>query len=332
MASDRRPRAEMEPAGLVLRDTPAAALGSFITPAAQHYVLAHHGIAHCSAADWTLVVDGLVERPLRLDIAELRSRPARTVTALLECAGNPEDPDKPTRIVGNASWRGVPLVSLLEEAGASPDAGYVWLRGEDSGSYAGEATDGYLKDIPATKARDADVVIAYEMNGEPLAPEHGFPLRALVPGYYGTNSVKWLSTVSVQAERASSLFTTRLYNVEVDGVRRPVWELAVNSRLVTPQDGAQLPGGPVELGGWAWGHAPVARVEISVDGGATFFPADLDLRRTGAPWQGFRATWQPSGPGEHTIVVRATDETGAVQPEGVHVNQVQRVAVTILAA
>jgi DMSO/TMAO reductase YedYZ molybdopterin-dependent catalytic subunit len=323
----------MDPKGLILTPAPASALDSFLTPAAQHAVIAHHGVARCHDQRWGLVVDGLVSHPLHLDLDQLRACPAREVTAVLECAGDPERPDRPTRLVSNAVWRGVPLASVLEEAGVGEEATHLWLSGEDWGHYAGTENDSYLKDIPLAKACDTDVLLAYELNGEPLSAEHGFPLRLVVPGYYGTNWVKWLSRVSVRTGRPSGLFTTRLYTTtDATGHQVPVWHLVVNSMLTWPLDQAEVDPGPQELRGWAWGHDPVAEVHVSVDGGRSWQEAELENERKGWAWQRFRAVWHPSGVGgTHILMARATDTNGASQPEDLHINQVQRVTVTVSA-
>jgi sulfane dehydrogenase subunit SoxC len=168
-------------------------------------------------------------------------------------------------------------------------ATHVWLSGEDWGSYAGTENDGYVKDIPVAKALGLDVLVAYELDGEPLGAEHGSPLRAVVPGYYGTNWVKWLSRVAVRSERPRGLFTTRLYTTEAGEIRRPVWDLAVNSMLTWPHEGAVVDPVPQELRGWAWGHDPVARVRVSVDDGQSWHEAELEAPRNGWAWQRFRA-------------------------------------------
>lgn len=319
---------DMSPAGLVLRPPEAPALLSSETAAADHFVLAHHGIARCEEAGWTLTVDGMVERPLELSISDLRKLPSRTLTVVLECAGDPENPDRPTRFVGNARWRGIPLAEVLARVGIRDGARYVWLRGGDWGSYAGVANDSYLKDIPLDRALTGEVLLAYEMNGEPLTPDHGFPLRAVVPGYYGTNSVKWLSQITLAAERAQSLFTTRLYNLEVNGELRPVWAMSVNSCVVEPADGAKLDLAAHEIRGWAWGEREIATVEVSVDGGASWRTAGLDGRHERG-WQGFRLRWAPTEEGRYTIMARAADAGGAVQPTDLHINQIQRLTVSV---
>jgi sulfane dehydrogenase subunit SoxC len=319
----------MDPAGLFMHVTPEAALAPPVTATEDHFILAHHGIARCSAESWTLSLTDTAGNKKILSWDQIKSFPARQVSAALECAGNPEDPDKPLRVVSNALWGGPSLRSLLELM-AARQARYVWCRGVDWGSYAGETTDDYVKDIPIAKAMDEDVIVALEMNGAPLTPEHGFPLRLIVPGYYGTNSVKWLSSIALHDERPQSLFTTRLYNDWRSGEAVPVWEIAVNSRLLTPAAGASVPLGEVEIIGRAWGHAAVQAVELSVDGGATWFATELEARTGGYPWQTFRARWTPPAAGRYEIAVRARDVQGRVQPESLHINQIQRVAFVVV--
>jgi sulfane dehydrogenase subunit SoxC len=320
----------MDPLGLVIKVPNDAALASFLTPASEHYVLAHHGIARCSPETWTLAVDGLVERELHLTLEQLRSRPQRAITSFIECVGNPLDADKPTRIVSNATWSGVSLSALLREAGVINDAAYVWLRGEDWGNFAGTSNDAYVRDIPFAKALEDDVLVAYEMNDAPLTPEHGFPLRVVVPGYYGTNSVKWLSRISLRAERPAG-FYTQLYDQALGAPGVPAWKVRVNSRITRPTDHEVLERGQHEIRGWAWGNEPVARVEVSTDGGTSWRLAELEPRPSGRPWQGFRCTWSATESGEHLLIARAYDATGAVQPDDLHINQVHRIRVAVAA-
>jgi sulfane dehydrogenase subunit SoxC len=318
----------MDPAGLYMHVTPESALAPPVTATASHFVLAHHGIARCSAESWTVTLTDAAGDQKILPLDQIKNLPARVVGATLECAGNPEDPDKPLRIVSNAVWRGPSLRALLELMVAR-EARYVWCSGVDWGSYAGETVDGYVKDIPISKAMDEDVIVALEMNGAPLTPEHGFPLRLIVPGFYGTNSVKWLSAISLHDERPKSLFTTRLYNDWSSGEAVPVWETAVNSRVLSPTAGTTLSLGAVEIFGRAWGHAAVQAVELSTDGGRNWFAAELEPRRSGYSWQTFRTRWAPPGAGNYEIAVRARDVTGRIQPEGLHINQIQRIAFAV---
>jgi DMSO/TMAO reductase YedYZ molybdopterin-dependent catalytic subunit len=230
--------------------------------------------------------------------------------------------------VSNAAWAGVSLADLLREASPTDEAKYVWFRGEDWGPFAGVENDAYVRDIPLPKAWDEHVIVADEMNGERLTAEHGFPLRALVAGWYGTNSVKWLSKISLRAERPAG-FYTELYDQALGEPGVPAWNVRVNSRIAQPTDRAVLERGRHEIRGWAWADEAVARVEISSDGGASWRPAELDPRASGRPWQAFRGTWDAARPGEHVLMARAHDVAGNFQPDDVHINQVHSVRVTV---
>ena len=320
----------MEPATSVRRLVPVADLGEFITPVRDLDVVAHMGVARVDPAAWSLGIDGMVERPLVLDYDELLRQPARDVTAVLEGFGNPLEPDAPTRRAGNIRWRGASLARLLVHAGVNPEATTVWLEGLDSGRFANTYVDRYIKDIPLTRALQPDVLIAYAMNDEPLTHEHGFPARVFVPGYFGTNAVKWLSRITVAATRYQGLFTTRLYNRSIGSARarraEPARELDVQSVIVTPSDGVRLAPGWQRIGGWAWSAWPVTRVDVSSNGGETWREAALEPRGPDSSWQRFTLDWQ-AAPGS-TIESRARDQQGRTQPlEGR--NSVHAVSVTV---
>jgi DMSO/TMAO reductase YedYZ molybdopterin-dependent catalytic subunit len=328
-------RVVMDPATTTRVVTPVARLTSFITPVDDVYVIAHMGIARVDRGAWRLTVDGLVERPLTLDLAQLRGSPAATVTSFIECFGNPVEPDVPTRRVGNVVWRGTPLRDLLIRAGVRPDATTVGFAGADWGTFANVTSDRYVKDLPlATVLERDDVLVAWEMNGAPLTAEHGFPARLVVPGFFGTNSVKWLAHVWLADERPESLFTTKLYNrkVERDGavVTEPVREADVHSVIVTPSDRDTIDRGrDVRIAGWAWSAWPVARVEVSVDGGAHWESARLDARREGHAWQRFAFDWSVPSAGEHRVQCRAIDEQGRTQPARHGRNRIHEIVVTV---
>jgi len=331
-AAPARPPVVMDPAETFRRLVPVARLGPPITPTEDVYVVAHMGIARVDVGRWSLTVDGLVERTLTLDYRSLTSLPSREVTAVLECFGNPVEPDVPTRRVGNVVWRGAPLGDLLARAGVRAEARYVWLEGLDSGSFANVHSDRYVKDLPLERAVQADVLLAWEMNGAPLAPEHGYPVRAFVPGYFGTNAVKWLSRVHLAEARPESLFTTRLYNRRVveDGrtIVRPVRELDVHSVIVAPGDGTTLAAGRHEVTGWAWSAWEVTRAEVSTDRGHTWHPARLHARAHAQAWQRFTFEWAVGAPGTYELRSRATDSRGRTQPpEGR--NRIHAVGVTV---
>src|SRR5437870_2543706 len=187
-----KPKVVMDPSATFRRLVPVDRLASPVTPSDDVYVIAHMGIARVDVKQWRLTVDGLVERPFELDYEALPSLPATDITAVLECFGNPVEPEVATRRVGNVVWRGVRLSHLLERAGVRPEARLVCPEGLDSGSFANVHSERYVKDLPLARALEPDVLVAWAMNGEPLSAEHGFPARVFVPGYFGTNAVKWL--------------------------------------------------------------------------------------------------------------------------------------------
>lgn len=322
------PRVVMDPNATYRRLVPVDRLSSPVTPSDDVYVIAHMGVARVDVAQWRLSVEGLVEQPFELDYDALTSLPATEVTAVLECFGNPVEPEVATRRVGNVVWRGVQLAHLLERAGVRPDARYVCPEGLDFGSFANVHNDRYVKDLPLARALDPDVLVAWAMNGEPLTREHGFPARVFVPGYFGTNAVKWLSRLTLAAERPESLFTTRLYNRRVDGEMRPVRELDVHAVIVTPSDGAELAPGLHTIGGWAWSRWPVRTVDVSTDGSGTWQAARVAPRGADHQWQAFTCAWDVATPGRYGLHVRATDEHARVQP-AVGRNRIHTINVTV---
>jgi sulfane dehydrogenase subunit SoxC len=307
------PPVVMDPSATFRRLVSVDRLAPAVTPSDDVYVIAHMGIAHVDLAQWRLAVDGLVERPFALDYDALIALPAVEVTAVLECFGNPVEPEVATRRVGNVVWRGVPLAHLLERAGVRTQARYVCPEGLDSGTFANVHSERYVKDLPLARALEPDVLVAWAMNGAPLSAEHGFPARLFVPGYFGTNHVKWLSRITLATERPESLFTTRLYNRRVDGELCPVRELDVHAVIVAPADHTTLAPGPQTISGWAWSHWPVRAVEVSTDGGGTWHAARVAPRGRDHQWQAFTYAWQAPR-GRHAVHVRATDERGRVQP------------------
>ncbi len=321
----------MDPSVTTRMLVPVARLANFVTPTPDLFVIAHMGIARVPLAEWSLAIEGAVEYPRRLGYAELAAMPSRTVTSVHECYGNPIEPDVPTRRVGNVQWTGVPLGDVLRAAGPRPGADHVWLEGADSGTFAGVASDRYAKDLPLDAALAPDVLLAWALNGEPLSAEHGFPVRAVVPGFFGTNSVKWLTRVRVATGRLDGFFTTKLYNREVvvDGrsVRRPVRELDVHSVIVRPAEGDALAAGPQTIAGWAWSAHAIARAEVSPDGGVTWREATLGPRPAPHAWQRFTAAWD-ARLGRHVVQCRATDAAGRTQPPAGR-NRIFTITVTV---
>ncbi len=303
----RPPRTPMSPAGTTKWQRAPEALGAPVTAVDDLYVIGHFGIAQVDAASWRLRVEGRVRRPLELDVDALRAMPSVTEQAVLECFGNPLRPAEPTRRVGNVRWRGTPVAAVLELAGAE-DAALVWAEGHDSGVFEGTACGEYLKDLPLDVVRERGL-LAYEMNGEPLTAEHGHPVRLFVPGYFGTNNVKWLRRLTVADERPEHLFTTTLYQRPgPGGDLAPVRDLDVNSLVTDVRD----TGPTLLVAGWAWGSAAVVDVEVGVDDGEPA-PAVLDPPVGGVfSWRRFRAD-VPHPPGARAVWARARDASGARQ-------------------
>jgi DMSO/TMAO reductase YedYZ molybdopterin-dependent catalytic subunit len=286
-----------------------------ITPAEKCIVLCHLGIPEISVSDWRVEICGLVDRCGQLRMSDLLAFPKIEILSVHQCAGSPLDPHKPTQRVCNVKWAGARLRTVLDRFGVRPEARFVWSTGADHGNFAGVECDAYTKDLPLGRI-DEDVLLAYEMNGSRLSQEQGFPVRLVVPGFYGTNSVKWLSRIELAADRAAGPFTTQWYNEpdEFGQGRHPVWALAPQSVIVHPRTD-RPPGAhaPVQVWGWAWCDGPLARVEVSVDGGLNWMDARLE-QRDGRGWQKFILQWTPSGSGSYSLMSRAVASDGQQQP------------------
>ncbi|WP_328419957.1 sulfite oxidase [Streptomyces sp. NBC_00443] len=335
---------------------PLEALRHDITPPGLHYVLTHYDIPYVpDDTSWHLALGGQVRRPLRLSLADLRTFPQVTTRVTLECAGNgralltPRPVSQPWLVeaVGTAEWTGVPLRLLLAEAGIEPDAVEVVCTGADHGVERGVEQD-YQRALPLDVAigGDPEVLVAYAMNGAPLPPQHGRPLRLVVPGWYGMAHVKWLCEVTVVDEPFTGFQQAVAYRLrqhpEDEG--EPVTRIAPRALLVPPgfpdfmSRARVVRPGTVTLEGRAWsGRAAVTRVEISTDAGRTWQEAGLD------PGDGHRWAWRrwrhswTAIPGEHVLSARATDADGHTQPldqpwnrGGFANNLVQRVPVLCL--
>jgi DMSO/TMAO reductase YedYZ molybdopterin-dependent catalytic subunit len=245
-------------------------------------------------------------------------------------------PSEPTRRVCNVIWGGARLVDLLADCRPRETARYLWSRGADYGAFSDVEIDAYVKDLPLARAQD-DVLIAYEINGKALPAEHGFPARLVVPGFYGTNSVKWLTAMTLAEGRATGPFTTRWYNDPMrdsagreTGARTPVWSIAPESLIVAPAPNATLAAMVEhEIWGWAWADGGVAVVEVQIGDEAPWLPATLEPPH-GRQWQRFSFAWLPQGPGGVTLASRAISRAGAAQPMAGHRNAVHAVAVSVV--
>lgn len=315
-------------------EPPRAALaGRRTTPADTFYSRNHGPIPEVDAAGWRLAVDGLVERPLELSLDGLRERFAEhEVTATLQCAGNRraglaevrdipgEDPWGPGA-TSTARWSGVRLADVLAEAGLRPEAAHVAFAAPDVSRLADPPQE-YGGSITVGKAVRPEVLLAWAMDGRPLPRVHGAPLRAVVPGWIGARSVKWLTRVTALAEPSGNYFQATAYRVlppgaaPAEGAGISLGPIAVNCDILRPDDGARVPPGPTEITGYALAgdDRTVARVDVSLDGGRTWTQAILDPDASPWTWRHWRVALDlPAGDVE--VTARAWDSTGAVQPE-----------------
>jgi DMSO/TMAO reductase YedYZ molybdopterin-dependent catalytic subunit len=327
-------RAALDPAGLYGRHPlHPHQLTNRITRVENAIVLCHLGVPRLDAAAWSLTIDGLVRRELHLTFDELKRRPRHEVATIHQCCGSPLEPEQPKRRITNVVWAGAHLADLVAECHPDPAARFVWASGADYGVFQGVACEAYVKDMPVDRI-PADVLIAYEMNGAPLRPEHGYPARLVIPGYYGTNSVKWLTRLTLADRRADGPFTTRWYNDVVrdesgqpTGAIRPVWSIAPESVIVSPAPDDTVPiGESIEIWGWAWADGGATNVDVSTDGGTTWHLAKLEPP-AGRTWQRFAASWHPERRGIHELSSRARTADGRSQPLARARNAVYRVAV-----
>jgi sulfane dehydrogenase subunit SoxC len=331
---------------------PLEALRYDLTPAGLHYLLIHYDIPDVEPAGYRLGVDGHVERTLELNLDDVRSRPQVTLPVTFECAGNgrarllPRPVSQPwlDEAVGTAEWTGTPLAPLLREAGVRAGAREVVFTGHDHGIEFGSEQD-YARALPLAEALADDVLLAHSMNGQPLPPQHGAPLRLVVPGWYGMTQVKWLRRISVLDHVFPGFHNASAYRFKqsAEDVGEPVTRIAPRALMVPP-------GFPdfmtrtrvVDLGvhvlaGRAWsGWAPVERVQVSTDDGATWSDAVLDEPLGRWAWRGWRWRWAPERPGQYVLRVRADDGAGNAQPlqhswnrQGMSNTSAQRVEVVV---
>lgn len=305
-----------------------------LTPLAKVFETTSMGVPDVDAATWRLDVTGLVARPQSFSIGDLGRFPWREVESVFVCSGNPRKPTVPMRRAANVRWGGIALDDVLATVGPRDDATHVWAYGLDYGAYAGVRLEHFLKDMPMARLGQGGILVALEMNGAPLTPANGFPARLVIPGYYGTNCVKWLCRLEFSDRRADSLMTTTLYNdpdlaADPTGkTTKPVWEVAPESVFVAPAPKSTLPRQPIEAWGWAWSSCAVRTVEVSMDAGATWAEALLEPP-AGHSWQRFSYTWSPPCAGRYELSCRATDIRGEIQPAAGARNAIYRVIVAV---
>jgi len=306
-----------------------------VTRTEDTIVLHHLGVPRLHPNDWSVSIDGLVRRPRSFTLAELMQRPRVDIIAVHQCCGSPLDPDKPTRRITNVVWTGVRLADLLAECQPERGASFVWSTGADHGNFFDVECEAFVKDLPLDRVPQ-DVLVAFAMNGAPLRAENGYPARLVVPGFYGTNSVKWLTRITLARERPGGPFTTRYYCDPIrdaagqpTGDTRPVWSIAPESVIVSPAPDKTLSvGEAVEIWGWAWADGGASEVEVSTDGESSWLRATLEAP-SGRAWQRFAASWRPGRRGTYELSSRARTRDGRSQPASGARNALHRVPVIV---
>ena len=322
-----------------------------ITPVGMHYLLVHFDIPEVDAADWRLTIHGLVSNPISITLEDIKKRPSVTLPVTLECAGNgrallsPRPATQPWFLegVGTAQWTGTPLRPILEEAGLDEKALELVFTGQDQGVQGGEVQY-YQRSLSIKEVMRDDVLLAYYMNGEPLQPQHGYPVRLLVPGWYGMTHVKWLKSIEAVDKPFKGYQMIRSYRFakSADDPGDPITLIKVRALMIPPgipdflTRTRLVKAGAVKLSGKAWvGRSEIVQVDVSLDGGQSWSPAHLGQKIAVHAWREWEFEWQ-AATGSYTLCVRATDNEGNRQPvtqpwnfQGMANNMVQRVNVIV---
>ena len=314
-------------------ESPFSLLDNVITPDKRFYVRNHFPVPAIDPGSYRLRIEGAVETPLELTLEDLRAMTGRTVLASLECGGNGRRFLNPavhgvpweSGAISAAEWTGVPLATLLEKAGVRPDTVEIVLEGADGGDiknpHSPVGTVRFARSLPLTKAQNPYTLLAYHMNGKDLPPAQGFPLRAVVPGWYAVASIKWLTRIVAVNRPFQGFYQTvdYAYWEMRDNLpnRIPLGEMRVKAMIARPAPQESVPCDvPCRIFGAAWtgGDAQIHRVEISADGGATWEAAHLLGKSQPYVWRLWEKIWLPPRPGRYSLMARATDTQGRVQP------------------
>lgn len=312
-------------------ETPVEYFNTWITPVPHFFVRNHmHEPIERGAGEWTLSIGGEVEKPYSLSLAELSKLEKHSVVNTLECAGNGRGLHSPKvpgvqwgkGAVGTARYTGPRLRDILQRAGLKSSGQQVMFHGMDA---VPANVPPFIRSIPIEKALDQDTLVALEMNGAPLTKDHGFPARALVPGWIGAASCKWLGEIKVLDKEFAGNFMSPGYRLPNQPVKpgeavkpedtRPVTSLSVKSVIAAPVDGSTVKARDIHIQGMAWaGEAQITRVDLSTDGGSTWHPAHLGHEKARYAWRRWTLKWKAPKPGEYTVMSRATDSQGRTQP------------------
>jgi DMSO/TMAO reductase YedYZ molybdopterin-dependent catalytic subunit len=292
-----------------------------LTPIQRFFIRNHFALP----SKWSgLRVDGLVGRPLSLTMSDLKALPSRSVAVTLECAGNGRSTLEPAvpgeqwdlGAVSTAEWTGVPLPLVLQQADIASGGVEVLFEGADDGRPPGLSDlIHFARSLPIDKALHGDTLLAYAMNGKPLPPEHGGPVRLVVPGWYGMASVKWLTHVAILSDPFKGYYQADRYVIHHDDTVRPLQAIEVRAVIVSPRAHDVLPRRRHRIRGYCWsGHAPVDRVDVTDDGGTTWYQARLLDAVSVYAWRPWELEWHPRSAGRTVLHARATDAAGHEQP------------------
>jgi DMSO/TMAO reductase YedYZ molybdopterin-dependent catalytic subunit len=324
----------------------------WITPVDKFFVRQHLPRPEVDPAAFRLTVNGLVSKPLDLKIEDLRKLPQHKLVATLECTGNGRGFYRPRvpgiqwgrGAIGNAEWSGPRISDILKMAGAKADAPFLEIDGADTGL---AKTPDFIRSMPMKKVLDPSTLLALDMNGAPIPQIHGFPTRLIVPGWDGTSWVKWVTRLTVASEENKGFFMNPGYRFPkysrppgsgpVPAELEVIEGMRVKSAITAPSEEDKITMGPVMISGYAWaGEQKVMRVEVSVDGGSHWKDAALTPQNLNFAWRLWKFPWTPSKPGYYTLLSRATDSAGNVQPivaewnpSGYLYNAIDRVGITV---
>jgi DMSO/TMAO reductase YedYZ molybdopterin-dependent catalytic subunit len=284
-----------------------------LSPNVDFFVRNHFATPKINSEAWNLEISGMVSKPFKLSYSDLLLTSSVRRAFTTECAGNRSGGAG----VGTALWSGLPLAKLLKQSEVRPGAATVVLHGADSGD--GEnvpAGTHFARAIPLEKAMDLSTLLAYEMNGQPLPADHGFPLRALVPGWYGMDSVKWLTRIEIADQPFKGYFQQEEYvALKTNGERRPITRMLVNSKFLRPSEGEEIRVKAYRIEGAAWaGEDKVSNVELRMDPSGPWQKATLSAPAMGLVWTPWSYDWHIPRPGQYTLEVRASDDVGNSQP------------------
>jgi len=325
---------------------------TWLTPNDKFFVRQHLPRPEVNGDSFRLVVNGMVSKPLELKIADLRKLPQHKLVATLECTGNGRGFYRPRvpgiqwgrGAIGNAEWSGPRVSEVLKLAGAKLDAAFLESDGADVGV---AKTPDFVRSLPMKKALDPATLLAIDMNGEPIPQIHGFPTRLIVPGWDGTSWVKWVVRLTVAADENKGFFMNPGYRFPkfarppgsppVPAELEVIEGMRIKSAITKPAEEQKVSIGPLAISGYAWaGEQKVARVEVSTDGGSRWKDAELSPQALNYTWRLWKLNWTPPKPGYYTILSRATDSAGNVQPfvaewnpSGYLYNAIDRVGITV---